>query len=265
MGIASNAGLLPLPVPAVCNPGTSVSRNELAPSDPALDQLVLYFGALWKAYAGEAWCAANPGVDNSITRNLFKHNPREEDFVDQAVPALYMWREPEERAIARGDEFEVSVAHFELLWIMPPAPTVRKADRSPFFNAWSKAIQKAAKGEPDRNWIACGETDKSALFWGSPILEYAGLVEMRFVEATANEVRVPIKGGGDRVYPAFGARIMVQEQTELKVDGYPLGGLDLKIYTPDGLRLVDWAIVHAVPVVARIRTVSTVTGKATVT
>lgn len=257
MPVAANAGALVLPVPAVVSPGTGVANQ--APSDPALDALILYFGALWSAYCGAAWLGANP--NEPITKTLLKHNPEEEDFTDGAVPALYMWRGTQERAISRGDEFEVSACRFEILWVMPMAPTIRKAARAPWFNAWSKIMQHAAKGEPDINWIASGDIKVSSLAYGTPILDAAGLVEMGFIEATTKELRVDIEGGAAQTYPCFGASISAQEETVLKVDQYPQGGLDLKLHTADGLRLTEHAIKHKVSRSARAESVTEVSGK----
>lgn len=190
-------GLTALPVAL---PGTGASVG-----DPGRDVLLAFLSAVITEECGAAWAVRAPG--ETLVRRTHAHDPNEEDFASNDLPALFCYR-GDGRAYhfadgEFGDEIQIAV-----LWVFPPTTAERQADRRSIAVGLSRAIHKALGPLNGRHpaWVAAGDTDPFAADYGSSLLTLGGFETVRldsFREATVKIDRAE--------YPAFELLLVCRE------------------------------------------------------
>lgn len=228
--MAHKFGALALPIPA---PATGASV-----SDTALDILGAYLKAVLLNYGDTAWTTRAPG--ETLVRSLRLHDPNDQDFNSNDLPALYLWRSA---GIIRrkAEEYLVDEATLDLAWVGPPSTQSKGADRAPFINGLIKTLATAIELGRHSSWVLAGDPDTTAALRGSVVLRHAGLDRMFLSGPITKSPAVVTIREVQRTYPGFTAQIRIDESLVIDPNAFPDTGassLDIKITTQDGLRTV---------------------------
>ena len=141
-------------------------------SDPAISLIANYCKALLNTYAQAAWSTVAPtvkglttapnGLASPVVRAAFGHNPEEESFTEDALPALYLWRAKGAPAYYLAEDYRVSDETWTLLWLFRPAQQDARRIRQSFVNAVYKIIDDGIERQRDPVYVAATDTDPTA-------------------------------------------------------------------------------------------------------
>lgn len=208
--MAHSVGALLLPAPAP-------SSATAALTDPALDIIADYLGAVMTEWLQDAWNARAPS--EPVVRTVYKHDPEELDFTVRELPLLCLWRERDAEVVQLADSYDESESTLNVLWILPPAPQSKDSKRFSFFNGFASAIKLAVKLGRHPAYVHESETDSpAAVAYGSDVLKLAALDRWR----RGPIIRVPVSIEGlNRELMGYLASIQLTETTvrDPSVDG----------------------------------------------
>jgi hypothetical protein len=210
--------LLPVPPPAF---GPRLPNEpDVAPVlDPALDVLSQFFRAILEFYCREAWDNIAPG--EPVVRKLSSgHEPEDFDFSDTDLPLLALWREGDGQPTLLTDGAAQAQTTVNVLWIYAPADEQKLAARSPFFNAFTKAMLLAFKQQRDPAWVRAEDVaNPVSRTYGSYVWGLAGIDGWNY--AGTRKVPVVIRVAGEPYeYPAYLATWTILESTEADPAAY---------------------------------------------
>lgn len=211
--------LMPVPPPGFgpCLP----NEPDVAPVlDPALDVLGQFFRALLEFYCGEAWRSIAPG--EPVVRVLsIGHDPEELDFHDAMVPLLALWREHDGVPVRLTDGNAQSASLVHVMWVAAPADEQKLAARSPFFNAFQKAMLLAYKQERDPCWVNVGEeTNAVSRTYGSYVWGLAGIDGWTYGGSKRVPLVVQVGNGDPQTFPGYLATWTILESAEADPAAY---------------------------------------------
>jgi len=153
-------GLIQLPVQSPATP-------EEAAGDPALTVVAEYLRAVINAYATTAWrtvAPADPPIDGRDfpVNSAFTHDPEDEAFSENALPAIYLFRSSGTGARAVEDaaeDYRLERSTWVFWWVYRPTTQSKSKKRAPFVNAVAKIIDEALDRGRDAAFVRAGDTD----------------------------------------------------------------------------------------------------------
>ncbi len=193
--MSHRVGALLLPAPPPSFAPTLPEHDTGETLDPALATLGAFFQAMLERYCGPAWQSIAPS--EPIVKTLrVGFDPEDLDFSEDMVPMLALWREHDGVPTRLDDDSAQQSSLVNVLWVAPPADEQKLAARSPFFNAFSKAMLLAYKNERDPCWIRPeDEASDAARAYGSYVWGLAGIDGWTYNGTKRVPVQVPT---GDR-------------------------------------------------------------------
>ncbi len=137
--------------------------------DPAISIFADFFKAVLNANAPIAWTAVMPPVVTAtktvtypVVRTVLTHDPREIEFSEADLPALYMDRTGGKAPIWQTEDWRVSPDTWTLLWVFPNAVQAKQKLRNSITNALAKIIDRAVERTRDPAYVAAGDPDPRA-------------------------------------------------------------------------------------------------------
>lgn len=211
--MSHRVGALLMPVPPPSFGPTRPGESNTASLDPALSILGAFFKAMLEHYAGQAWAAIAP--KEPVVRVLSAgHDPEDIDFSDNDTPLLALWRDGATTPTRLDDGNAQQSSQVSVLWVAAPADEQKLAARSPFFNAFSKAMLLAYQNERDPCWIRRGEeTNVISRTYGSYVWGLAGIDGWSYLGTERTELMVQT-GGQSQPFPGYLARWTILESTD---------------------------------------------------
>jgi hypothetical protein len=159
-------------------PLTAISDPELESlADPARAHVLAFCKAVIEYECEEAWLALCP--NEPIVRRTRNHNPQQEDFSDNDLPALFAWRGDLKPQYFQ-DEHWGDESNIELLWVFPPTPILNESSRRSIAVGLSRALHKAFGPLNGRHpsWVVSGDTDPFAATYGSSLITHGSFVSI---------------------------------------------------------------------------------------
>lgn len=203
--------MLPAVPPAFAPTSTNEGNSEAL--DPALAVLGAFFRAVLEHYCGPAWKSIAPR--EPVVRELIVgHDPEDWDFHEGMLPVLALWREHDGVPTRLDDGNAQQSSLVNVLWICPPADEQKLGARSPFFNAFTKALLLAFKNERDPCWVRHeDEANLTSRTYGSYVWGLAGIDNWSYLGTK----RVPVQianGEGNDAYSGYLATWTILESSE---------------------------------------------------
>jgi hypothetical protein len=244
--MSHRVGALLLPAPPPAFGPRLPNEPDVAPiQDPALDVLGQFFRAILEFYCGEAWKSIAPS--EPVVRVLsIGHDPEELDFSDNDVPLLALWREHDgvPTRLTDGNSQAASVVH--VMWVAAPADEQKLAARSPFFNAFQKAMLLAYHQQRDPCWVRLGEEDNIvSRTYGSYVWGLAGLDGWTYNGSKRVPLVVPVGSGDPQIFPGYLAAWTILESTEADPAAY--GSTINGVRVGTGVTSVDFNLTDRTP------------------
>ncbi len=218
--MSHRVGALLLPVPPPGFGPRLPNEPDVAPIlDPALDVLGEFFRALLDFYCREAWASIAPG-EPIVKKLSIGHDPEDFDFSDTDLPLLALWREHDGQPTRLMDGAAQAASFINLMWVYPPADEQKLAARSPFYNAFTKAMLHAYQQQRDPCWVRAADVDNPvSRTYGSYVWGLAGIDGWTY-NGTHKQAAVIRVGGEPYEYPAYLATWTILESTEADPSAY---------------------------------------------
>ncbi len=174
------------------------SGNEVF-GDRGLGILRDYLKAFVTAYGAEAWQSVVSGPDSNIVQTAHAgYDPEQHAFLDEDLPALYLFRTGGERdPEGRAEDFRVHSDRIRLFWILPPAGHEEEQERVSFIHAVGKLIDLALERGRDPSWVIDGDeypTADSAATEGSVLLKHTGWQKIIGGRWTSGHIAIRTRG-----------------------------------------------------------------------
>ena len=173
------------------------------------------------AECGAAWLAIAPG--ETLIRKVHNHDPQQEDFTAEELPALFCWRaDPKPQHFE--DEHYGDESTIDLLWVFPPTASLTQSKRRSIALGLSRALHKALGPLNGRHpaWVVAGDTDPFAARYGSSLLDWGSF---RMIEIdSVRSADIPIHSRDTTVnYHGVFLSLKCQEEfvTGDSFDGFP--------------------------------------------
>jgi hypothetical protein len=213
-------------------------------TDPALDFLGSYLKAVLTAWAGTAWLTRAPG--EPIVRTVLVVDPRQAEFIETDLPALYLSR-TEVATIRLSEDHTATRSKIEIGWVPPPKLSgARWAQRATIINGVAKVIAAALTLDRHPSWVLTGDPDALAATEGSVWMRFCGFVRKPVGKTTTQPLEIAVDGGKPLRYSALQTVLEnVEEHLELEVTKFPgiePSSVDLSVVTPDYLVTLQRAI-----------------------
>lgn len=216
--MSHRVGALLMPAPAPRFGPASPDENVDETLDPAVAILGAFFKAVLERYCGSAWDSLAP--KEPIVRVLKTgHNPEDLDFSPSMLPLLAVWREHDGTPQRHDDANVQAPSSINVLWVAPPGNDQKLAARSPFFNAFVKAMQTAyqrcIEGQGDPCYIRRGEEDNVvSRTYGSYVWGLAGIDSWSYLGTKRAPVQVGVgEGQKPQTYTGYLASWTILEST----------------------------------------------------
>jgi hypothetical protein len=215
----------------------------LPPGDPALGMVLSYLYAwlVLDSNANAPWQQAFGYPLIKSPKSLFTHNPSDEVFNVEYLPALYLWRDDLSggKFEREADDWEMETCIWTLLWVLPLGDQFRQRDRAPYANQFVKAVVDAIETNRTPSWVQPGDPIPDSLIYGSQLGQYTNMVRFRALGWKRSNVRVEISnvsqnvGGSLRKWPAVEMRFEARERLKPDLRKYgTLQQLDQRISNP---------------------------------
>jgi hypothetical protein len=156
--MADQFGALALPVDATAT----------VVGDPALTKLGSFLQAVLNAECAAAWLAVQPApidapptVQVPVVQTVYLHDLRRFAFNENALPALFVWRERGKQE-QFADDWRSDVTTFRVTWVMPALAQEEQRARQPITQAIIKAIGTYIEEGRHAAWVDAGDTEPSA-------------------------------------------------------------------------------------------------------
>jgi hypothetical protein len=130
--MADNFGALELPA----------STTDAVLGDPGLTKLAAFLAAVINAEVADAWALAQPFPTSAqvpAVKTVYAHDWNGFGFNENALPALFVWREKGKQE-QLGEDWRSDVTAFHVLWALPAIAQEEQRARQPIINAVMKAI-----------------------------------------------------------------------------------------------------------------------------
>lgn len=168
-----------------------------AAGDALLDILGSYLRATLNARASVVWSAIAPDSNvmdgAAVVRDLFAFDPEPagHEFLDRALPSLFLWRESFEPASWLAQGWRVRQSTIRFAWVFPMAPMARQSPRAPFHNALVSVIDEVLefKGR-DPSWTYPDDPDPRAPTEGSNLWTFADVFRLTLGKTTQSPMSI---------------------------------------------------------------------------
>jgi hypothetical protein len=142
------------------------------------------------------------------------------------LPALFVWREPDslDKRDWYTDDYENASSTLGILWVPHPSDAHDESDRTPFWFALSRALERGLKDGRLSTWKVAGDTDPTAASRGSVLARWCRFARRRVLGAQPTEIQLLDANGGTLAkYPAVQVSLEVCEvgMHDPSVDGHP--------------------------------------------
>lgn len=232
--MADTYGAITLPA-AAAPPGGSVT-------DPLLDYSLAYFQAVINAKLAAAWVTVAPGT--LPVKTIKPADPEEVDFLDNDLPALYMWRtggNPPERL---AEDIWQTHDKIHVLWILPPARQAFQRIRTQFVNGLNKDLHEAIELGRDPCWIVPNDEDVSAQTFGSVFARFAGWSSMYMGPWSAKALIIDMEGAPKRSYYAYQTELDVTELFDQDITRFaPNSGVQTTVTNSGGVTIAERTLI----------------------
>lgn len=227
--------------------GTVGTPITLAPgaADPLLTYLGSYLQAVANARLGTEFAALMAPNRTSAAAKLpvafvFDHDPEQFDFVDEKLPALFLFRTGDDASTYADvtNDLRVSTDTISLFWVLPSTSQDKQAIRARFPSKLFHLFDAAIEANRDPSWVLTGDADATAATRGSSLASRLNLFSMRMTRGPKRKPLVIRQNDGEKPlppYPAYEGLLEVREM--LAVDptrNAALAGANVIIRTPDG-------------------------------
>lgn len=213
---------------AISLPASPPAKDE-ALTDPLLTYALGYFKAVINANGTAAWQARIP--DGSIPVNkTHPHDPLELSFVENDLPALYMWETDGSEGTTERLAEDIFIDHrnVHVLWIMPPEPEEKQKYRVQFTNAVRKSLILAIERGRHPAWVVSGDTDPQAATRGSVFMRWAGIIAVDLSRWTKKIFIVTNEETKEKyAFHAFEATLAIQEELVEDISGLASSTVDV--------------------------------------
>jgi hypothetical protein len=187
--MADNYGAVTVPVQVPAGAFPPV----MAVGDPLLGYVADFIKTVMNTYCQAAWASVTtqPTAPNIVSA-VFVHNPKEEVFKRQALPALYVFRDENlvDNAEFIADEYRMSHGLLKAYWVMPPAPQDTKRNRWQIINAIVKVLDEAIERGRDPSWVVPSDPNPQAATYGSLLDVWAGWTIFNLQKARRAALRI---------------------------------------------------------------------------
>ncbi len=171
-----------------------------AVGDPLLTQLLSFWSTIANHYCSDAWRAVGADRVGPIA-STFAYDPRDAEFNERDLPALFAWRESVEKRTWIAEDFFVEYGTITALWIPQPAVQAKLVRRQPFANGLFKALSIATSIGYDPCWRD-GE-----LLYGSTRFRQLSPLHSKMTQVT-----IDLDHSESRRYPAWELGVHYEEQ-----------------------------------------------------
>lgn len=227
-----NGLLAPLPVDAwgAVSIPAQPQGDGAALGDPALTRTLQYLYAYLVSDAGAnvPWTTrfGYPLIKSPLS--LFTHNPKEEGFQVDYLPALYLWRSDGGDLEQRADDYLLDNSVWTLLWVMPLASQENQSSRAPYVNQFAKAVADGLNHARTPSFVLLGDTDPLAASLGSFLWNAINVVMQYPAKWRIAKVVVPpIDGSKPREFKAVEMKLAVVERLHENRARYATTGVSL--------------------------------------
>lgn len=212
-----------------------------AVGDPLLSKTLGFFKAVLNANTPVGWGAIYKGSDGSdIVQQTFTDEPKNAQFADSALPALFFWRESTQDPVWIAEDWLTQQSCCPLVWMPRPTSNVKRSLRSSIGNAVARTLLTISERNRDPSWIDAGDPDPLAATLGSSFFGRAGWLEFKVGKWKPIQVSVPMTPTNGKTpkpipYDAIRIDCTVIERLNFDLTRYDaLAGLDATFKTPDG-------------------------------
>lgn len=183
-----------------------------AGDDPLLVHTLAFLKAIANAYGALAWNALTGG-DSQPVAHTFMHDPELGLFNDNKLPALFLFRDPEQTTFTQEtQDNRVERGVLRLLWVPPSTTQEKAARRYSFAGKLFKLLDHALEVGRDPAWIMAGDEYSDAETRGSFVSRYAEFRRLRFEKVRRRMLAIPLVDGTQpRRYEAWSAELQYEE------------------------------------------------------
>ncbi len=161
--------------------------------DDLLYHVGAYFQAVANAHAAAEWESVAPPTGALPITAVFTNDPRDTNFNDNKLPALFIWRSQETEFVDEAQDIRVMRGTLKCLWV-PPAlgkPEVL-AKRWQFPWKLARVLDFYLERLRDPSYVVPGDPDPDAATMGSMIGDFAKFRKLRFNSVKPEPVSIDL-------------------------------------------------------------------------
>lgn len=187
--------------------------------DPLLSTVASFFQAIANVHAKAEWEVIAKVGSPLPCLHAFTHDPHETNFIDNNLPALFLWRSDVLEHVDEAQDIRVIRSRLRLLWVPPNTGKPDEKTRRTHFpfklvKLWDDYLELGR----DPAWLAPGDPDPEAPLYGSVLARFALFRRLRFTTVRAEPLMIELLAADGaprmppRVYTAQLAELALEEE-----------------------------------------------------